>query len=526
MRLLATKPGHDGSLAYVVDGRLAFSFEAEKDSGRRYAPLDSSGIVHALEHVCGIPDALVLSGWATGSDFAGRPVGAGYIGLEEPRSSHIALLGHRLRLVTSSHERSHLLCAYALSPYPQGQPCYALIWEGRIGAFYEISGGMEITRLAEIMVAPGIRYAFAYALADPSFSLGPGQIRLGDSGKLMALAAYEDVAEPESDENLLLDRLFGTLHETPRFLKADFRQFKVVNSGVQSVHSKRLARLVSDRLFEIFYERIKPLIIDQRPLLIAGGCGLNCEWNRRWLDAGLFSDVFVPPCPNDTGSAIGSAADAQWHLTGNAKLHWSVYCGQPFFDDLGYKATTQLGPFRKCGDDVGTVAVALRSGAVLGLVAGRAEMGPRALGNRSIVAAPFQRSMLDRLNAIKKREPFRPIAPVCLEEDMKEHFDLPCPSPYMLHFARVKSSLLGATTHVDGSARVQTVSARQNASLHGLLSSFKVVTGVGVLCNTSLNFNGAGFINRTSDLVTYASETGLDGFVIDGTFFRRDSDRM
>ncbi|WP_432261467.1 carbamoyltransferase C-terminal domain-containing protein [Cupriavidus sp. TMH.W2] len=142
------------------------------------------------------------------------------------------------------------------------------------------------------------------------------------------------------------------------------------------------------------------------------------------------------------------------------------------------------------------------------------------------MAAPFQRSMLDRLNAIKKRESFRPIAPVCLEEDMRAHFDLPYPSPYMLHFARVRSPYLDATTHVDGSARVQTVNARQNPSLHRLLSSFKAVTGVGVLCNTSLNFNGAGFINRTSDLVAYASETGLDGFVIDGTFFRRDSDRM
>ncbi|WP_454738972.1 carbamoyltransferase C-terminal domain-containing protein [Cupriavidus necator] len=413
--------------------------------------------------------------------------------------------------MTSSHERSHLLCAYALSPHPQGQPCYALIWEGRIGAFYEIDGGMAITRLAEIMVAPGIRYGFAYGIADPTFSLGPGQVCLGDSGKLMALAAYENATTPESEEERLLDRLFADLHVMPSFLKSDFRQFSIFNSGVESVHSKRLARLVSDQLFEIFYERIKPLVRDQRPLLIAGGCGLNCEWNRRWLDAGLFTDVFVPPCPNDTGSAIGSAADAQWQLTGNAKLDWSVYCGQAFIDDLGYKAESLLGPFRKRADNVGAVAAALGSGAVLGLVAGRAEMGPRALGNRSIVAAPFQRSMLDRLNAIKKRESFRPIAPVCLEEDMQVHFDLPCPSPYMLHFAQVKSPLLRATTHVDGSARVQTVSAGQNPGLYELLSSFKAASGFGVLCNTSLNFNGAGFINRTSDLVTYATETGLDG---------------
>lgn len=92
----------------------------------------------------------------------------------------------------------------------------------------------------------------------------------------------------------------------------------------------------------------------------------------------------------------------------------------------------------------------------------------------------------------------------------------------MLYFSKARSSALQATTHVDGSSRVQSVSASQNPSVHRLLTAFKAKTGYGVLCNTSLNFHGAGFINRTSDLVSYAEQAGLDGFVIQGTLFLRD----
>ncbi|TIL83518.1 MAG: proline dehydrogenase, partial [Mesorhizobium sp.] len=124
-----------------------------------------------------------------------------------------------------------------------------------------------------------------------------------------------------------------------------------------------------------------------------------------------------------------------------------------------------------------------------------------------------------RLNRIKNREGFRPIAPVCLEEDVALHFDLARPSPYMLFFQRVLDSRLEAVTHVDGTARAQTVSREQNTRLFQLLTSFKAQSGVGVLCNTSLNFNGTGFINRASDLLAYARATGLDGFVINDAFY-------
>ena len=145
------------------------------------------------------------------------------------------------------------------------------------------------------------------------------------------------------------------------------------------------------------------------------------------------------------------------------------------------------------------------------------------MGNRSLLAAPFSTASRDRLNKIKHREAYRPIAPVCREEDVNNYFDWTGPSPYMLYFQRVTDRRLEAVTHADGSARVQTVRHDTNARLHDILDAFAKRTGIGVLCNTSLNLPGRGFINRTSDLVEYAIDRDLDGFVLDDRLYLRTS---
>jgi hydroxymethyl cephem carbamoyltransferase len=145
-------------------------------------------------------------------------------------------------------------------------------------------------------------------------------------------------------------------------------------------------------------------------------------------------------------------------------------------------------------------------------------MGPRALGNRSVLAAPFTAATTARLNRIKRREGYRPIAPIALEADMNRWFAGSVRDPYMLYFNHVTSDELQAVTHVDGTARTQTVTHESNAGIADLLVAFRELTGFSVLCNTSLNNNGRGFINRTSDLLTYGEEYGLDGYVINDTF--------
>src|SRR5262249_9014032 len=147
-----------------------------------------------------------------------------------------------------------------------------------------------------------------------------------------------------------------------------------------------------------------------------------------------------------------------------AKVKWSVYAGDTFIEDIG-----ESPEFDWVELNLAQVCKNLLSGEIVAWVQGRYEIGPRALGNRSLLAAPFSTESRDRLNIIKQRELFRPIAPICLEEDFQLHFEGVTPSPHMLYFQRVKSAGLSAITHVDGSARAQSVNDAENPRICSLL---------------------------------------------------------
>jgi predicted NodU family carbamoyl transferase len=520
MKILAYNAGHDGSAVLLRDGKLEFCLEGEKDSGSRHAMVSPNLFIRSLE-LAGIPDAIALSGWHRRANALMARTEGGYMGIgaEAMVQSAASVAGRSFPLFHCSHERSHILCSYGLSPFPQGQPCYVLVWEGKIGAFYRVDENVGIQKIGEAMHEPGGKYAFLYALADPTIPISPAWVRMEDAGKLMALAAYGERRAPTSDEQKLIDDIlelqtvYGGGGHTAH--KERLKDSAICNVGLRSQQFRDVARFFSDTLFERFLAFARENLTERLPLLISGGCGLNCDWNSRWKDCGLFPDVFVPPCTNDSGVALGAAIDAQRFHTRRAKIDWSVYCGEEFVDDLG----DQVGLTPRALD-LDDISERLQAGAVIAWVQGRYEMGPRALGNRSMLASPFGERMCDKLNHIKQREEFRPIAPICLQEDFREHFDGSSEeSPHMLYFQRVKSPSLKAVTHVDGSARAQTVTARQNPQMHALLRKFKGRTGHGVLCNTSLNYKGAGFINRMSDLVQYSRERGLDGFVVGDRFF-------
>ncbi|MER8989392.1 carbamoyltransferase C-terminal domain-containing protein [Mesorhizobium sp. M0843] len=512
MKILSFKPGHDGTIVALdaSAAELIFSYEAEKDSFLRYSTINPATILEAAGRLNAIPDVVAVGGWETTG--LGRPKSGApsYYGIAE--GSELAgektFFGRNVHFYSSTHERSHLWSSYGMSPFPEGTPCYALIWEGWCGDFYEIDQYLQVVHKGKVMANPGIKYSYLYALADPS----AGAMRDEDAGKLMALCAYGQTGSPDQDEQALIDFLLPC--DLYPMRKEGLRDSPYYNIGVSHQKFTNLARRVSDAIFESFHTFAKNNLTKGYPLLISGGCGLNCEWNRRWLETNLFSDVFIPPCTNDSGSAIGTAVDAMRHFTGHAKIRWNVYSGQPFILDEIDRTGLEVYPL-----EYGQVASALLEDKVIGWVQGNCEIGPRALGNRSILAAPFSKAIHERLNRIKDREGFRPIAPVCIEQDVAIHFDLARPSPYMLLFQKVLDRRLEAVTHVDGTARVQTVSLEQNPCLFQLLTSFKAMSGVGVLCNTSLNFKGTGFINRASDVLTYARTAGLDGFVINDTFY-------
>jgi len=516
MKILSYNPGHDGAFAYLADGQLMFSLEAEKHSRHRHSSVSVTDVFDVLEELAEVPEVLCRSGWWPSDTMLTEQTSlAGYYGVS---NDHVfrgkkRLLGKTVEYFSSSHERSHLLCAFGMSNIPMGVPCYALLWEGVIGAFYEVDSELNFKKLADVLPEPGHRYALLYGLADPTFDKSTSEYsRFSDAGKLMALASFGTRSETLDSEEEIIDFLM----QDCAHLKAQecelLKHCPYYNVGLDNAEFRNFAGIVSDRIFDRFYRFAESNMKRRIPLLITGGCGLNCDWNTKWRQSDLFSEVFVPPVANDSGSAIGTAIDAQFHLSGNPKIDWSVYAGLTFINDRNVDVSL----FDETELDYAIVAEMIARGMILGWVNGKYEVGPRALGNRSILASPFRASTRIRLNEIKQREQFRPIAPVCLEEDAAKWFGCNASSPFMLYTQRSSTDVLAAVTHVNGTARIQTVSAASNDQMHRLLTAFKARTGFGVLCNTSLNFKGRGFINCMVDLVNYTIEHGLDGFAVGG----------
>jgi hydroxymethyl cephem carbamoyltransferase len=513
--ILSFKPGHDGSVAAVRDGVLLCSLESEKDSFGRHASLTPDTVLAAAGMVGELPDVIALGGWQdTGCPPIEGVVGAGYEGLAAVDRTG-SFFGKPVRFFTSTHERSHVYGAIGMAPPAPHELQAVLVWEGLSGAFYLVDEKFEIVETVPVLAQPGSKYAALFALCDPDF---PDRDcpDFKNSGKLMALAAYGNPADADGDVRGAVRRLLAVSSANP-FDKAAFRASPLHDAGVESPVAKVAAALLTRRLFEVFAAAATRHLPAGLPLLVSGGCGLNCDWNSAWARLGHFSSVFVPPCPNDSGSALGTALDAQRAVTGSPHVDWSVYAGLEFVHDT--VPDPALWTACRATDD--GVAAALADGRVVAWVQGRWEMGPRALGNRSLLAEPYRPGSRDRLNAIKSREGYRPIAPACRVEDLSRAFEESFEDPYMLYFRRVRDASLRAVTHVDGSARAQTVSARSNPRLHGLLTAFAERTGLGVLCNTSLNFSGHGFVNRMSDLGAYCERRGVDDMVVGDTWFRR-----
>ena len=514
MLVLGLNPGHDGAMAAVQDGKLLFSLEAEKNSFGRYSPVTATTLVDAVERLGEPPDVVAFTG---GWEPLPGKIAAGYQGMHALEQRPMNFLGHQATFVSSSHERSHILSTIAMAPPDDSPVRAALVWEGLLGNLYLVEGHGKVVNRVRVHDGPGTRWSLLFCLADPTFpDEGGFPGRLSDAGKLMALAGFGDAHTDDPAVTEVVDRVLTTANLWPA-AKHEFRDTAIYNAGVQADITKQAAAVLCHRLFAMFsaaaVEHLPPGI----PLLISGGCGLNCDWNRMWRDLGHFSSVFVPPCPNDSGLAIGSAADAQQLLTGDALIDWNVYAGLEF----DWNVEPDPMNWRRRPLDMAAVADALANGHVFAWVQGRAEIGPRALGNRSLLADPSDVRMRDRLNEIKLREDYRPIAPVCRLEDAAEVFDTDFEDPHMLYFRMVTSDRLAAVTHVDGSARCQTVTPETNKPLHDLLSAVATRSGVGALCNTSLNFPGAGFINRMSHLRRYCEEREIADFVVGDAWFER-----
>ena len=266
----------------------------------------------------------------------------------------------------------------------------------------------------------------------------------------------------------------------------------------------------------------------ERRLCLAGGVALNCVLNGRLRSQGPFDEVWVQPAAGDAGTALGAALwiDGQMRPAelSNRPSMQHVFWG-PSYDDHTIEAWLQRTkvPYRRLDNVPEDTAALLEQDLIIGWFQGAMEFGPRALGARSILASPINPSMQDRLNDIKDREDFRPVAPVVLEEEVDEWFVDAGPSPFMLFVFEVrpdKAGVIPAVRHVDGTARVQTINRSQHPRYFDLVAAFGRRTGVPVLVNTSFNIRGEPIVCTPRDAVAAFYASPLDALVI-GSFVVR-----
>lgn len=286
-----------------------------------------------------------------------------------------------------------------------------------------------------------------------------------------------------------------------------------------------LAYLIQNELEEILIKKVKYLVKKTgiKKLCIAGGVGLNSVANARILKETGIEDIFIVPAAGDTGQCLGNVYYGYYNILKETKRipFSSAYLGFSYNEkeiekELKKNKNIKYTKYKEINELNKKVAKDLVDGKIIARFDGRSEFGPRALGNRSILMDPRKAENKDILNKrVKFRENFRPFAPSVLYEYSTEYFDLEQESPYMLLVAKVKRpEIIPAVTHVDTSARIQTVKKEDNYNYYDLINEFYMLTGVPVLLNTSFNINGEPIVETPEDALNSFMTTNIDKLAI------------
>jgi carbamoyltransferase len=433
------------------------------------------------------------------------------------------------------HHRAHGLYAFAASGYDNAAVLVV-----------DSLGETSTTTLAQARrAAAGIEYRTLRTLRDPAslgYAYGAVTEHLGwrrgdEEGTVMALAAlgdpsrFRDVfarAIPVQRDGFALDprllslRVLSSRYPrvSPAFTAATCRP-RQPGDDVRQVHAD-LAAALQERTEHVMVRLARRAreLTGARRLCVGGGVAANCVAIGQVVERAGFDQVFVPPAPGDSGTAAGAAIAAYLDSSGTlpADVAGRCYLG-PAYDTAHLGESPRPGLVaRAVPEPARLLARQLADGLIVGLFQGRLEAGPRALGNRSILASPVCGDVVARLNsAVKFREPFRPFAPVVLADRANDYFTLRQPSPYMSIASGVTDlarRVVPAVVHVNGTARVQTVTPDANPLLAQTLYAFAEITGVPVLINTSLNVKGKPICGDPQAALDCLADSGLDALLL------------
>jgi len=440
--------------------------------------------------------------------------------------------GESLTIDFLNHHACHAAGAYFLSNFDSAAVLTIDGYGERASTTISRAKGNELTLLREVEYPHSIGSLYAAFTQYLGFRANNGE------GKVMGLASYGEPSYYDAirdmitftDEGFELDLSYFeyTLNRPRRYSQ------KLVNllgperqreAPLESRHQDIAASLqqVTEEAMLHLAKQARELTGETR-LCMSGGVVLNCVANTRVLLESGFEDVYFMPASGDGGSSLGAALYAHYVLENSERQNYpaSDYHGPSFSDEEIENELIKAGVQYQQSEDIAEeAATLLADGKILGWFQGAAELGPRALGHRSILADPRREDMKDILNArVKFREGFRPFAPSVLKERCGDFFEHDLPSPYMLHVYKTredKADVLPAITHVDDGARVQTVDRDVSPLYWSLIDAFGQKTGVPVVLNTSFNIRGEPIVNSVADALKCFFTTDMDALAV-GSF--------
>jgi carbamoyltransferase len=466
--------------------------------------------------------------------------------------------GYDGEVLFTEHHEAHQASAYYPSPFNAA----AILTIDGVGewatASYGFGNGKDLTILKELHFPDSLGLLYSAFTYFTGFRVNSGEY------KLMGLAPYgaprykdlilSEMLDLKEDGSIRLnlsyfDFLGGLKMTNRRFAKffggpprkpeTEITQREMdIAASIQAVIEEAVLKMAN----HVYKET------NQKNLCLAGGVALNCVANGRLLREGPFDDIWIQPAAGDAGGALGAALSVWHRYLGNARKNdtkhdrqQGSYLGPSFSEQSTTKFLETNGyvyALLDSGNRAKTIAGLIADGKIVGYMAGRMEFGPRALGARSILGDARRQDTQTVMNLkIKYRESFRPFAPTVLEEKASEYFEIDRPSPYMLLVAsvrkerclaqsskdgmpmlerlKVKRSDIPAITHLDYSARLQTVSKRDKPDYHEIISEFEKLTGYAVIVNTSFNVRGEPIICTPEDAYRCFMRTEMDVLIID-----------
>ena len=441
-------------------------------------------------------------------------------------------LGFEKKTYFIPHHLSHAASSFFMSPFEEAAICTA----DSVGEWASLSCGTA--RGNTIQLLKEMRYPESLGLIYSAVTTYLGFKAHSGEGKVMGLASYGKPSLTKKFEEMVNVLPDGSFKIDPSFFPFNsgnrmFGQKMIDTFGPPRTPESEITERHQDIAASLqeFFENTLVTITRQlyqetrlENLCLAGGVFLNCSANQKILERSGFKNLFIQPAAGDAGGALGVAAYINHAILKNPRTgpQESSSLGPKFSSSEIERALRSQGlNFRKLSpeDFFGTVTDALIRNQAVGWFQGRMEFGPRALGNRSILASPLTAKMRDYLNhQVKKREGFRPFGPVVCLEDAPNYFDLAIPSPFMLLAPTVKKEMhsrIPAVTHADETSRIQTLTESQNPKLYRLLKFFGEKTGTPVLINTSFNLRGEPIVCSPDDAVSCFKTSDLDALAIE-----------